>query len=141
MHLKTRLLFVAVAILVAGPVAYAGNLAPLASPASTTFSAAGAGRSAVTFKFGVNFFGVYGSPARMDFSKLWNGTGGAVNAEDHSSGLMRRLKRSSFGGSYGNLEAWGVYPQVLVAPHYMLVPELPVFGPGGSRPPGRAWWK
>jgi len=141
MHFNTRLLFVAVAILVPGPVAYAGNLTPLASPASTTFSAASTDRGADTLRFGADFLGAHVSPTRIDFSKLWNGTGGAVDTMDHSTGLMRWLRRSSFDGSYGNLEAWGVYPQVLVAPHYMLLPELPVFGPGGLPPPGRAWWK
>ena len=54
---------------------------------------------------------------------------------------MRQLMQWSIDGSYGNLAAWGVFPQVLVGRHYILVPEPRVVRLGVLWPQVLQWQK
>ena len=141
MRLKTVLVLASVVLLGRVPVAYAGSVAPLAVPAAA-FSAVGSDRSAATLTFGMNLFGVDGSAASFDFSNLWNGSGDTVDAKNRGAGLTRELMQRSIGRSYGNLEAWGVFPEVpLSSRHFILLPGPRVARLGTLWPRSVQWRK
>lgn len=141
MRLKTLLLFPAVMLLGLASVAYAGSVAPLGAPVPATFSAAGTDHSAAAITFGVNLFGVDGSAASIDFSKLWSGTGDTGDGKNHAVGLMQPVTRPSIGGAYGNLGGWGVYAQAMVSRHFSLVPGPGMVGLGILWPQILQWQK